>query len=171
MSPKLENLRPPKRAIYPGTFDPITRGHVDLIERSLAVFDELVILVAHSGKKTPLFLDEERKRLVEDCFKGNQRVKVEIYDGLLVNYAKRTGIHSLIRGLRAVSDFEYEFQMATINRRMLPELQTFFLMASEKFIFVNSTVVKEVSAHGGDVSELVPEHVNTALIERMKRKG
>ena len=170
MSQKPDSSRPLKRAIYPGTFDPITLGHVDLIERSLAVFDELVILVAHSGKKTPLFPDDERKRMVEGCFKGNLRVKVEIYDGLLVSYAKLAGIHSLIRGLRAVSDFEYEFQMATMNRRMLPELQTFFLMASEKFIFVNSTVVKEVSAHGGDVSELVPEHVNTALLERMKKK-
>lgn len=160
-----------KRAIYPGTFDPITRGHVDLIERALAVFDEVIVLVAHSGKKTPLFKDQERKKLVEACFKGNARVKVEIYDGLLVNYAKKANIHSMIRGLRAVSDFEYEFQMATMNRRMLPELQTFFLMASENFIFVNSSVVKEVVAHGGDVSELVPEHVEIELKKKFKLKG
>ena len=160
-----------KRAIYPGTFDPITRGHVDLIERALAVFDEVTVLVAHSGKKTPLFKATERKKLVEGCFKNNPRVKVEIYEGLLVNYAKKAAVHSMIRGLRAVSDFEYEFQMATMNRRMLPELQTFFLMASENFIFVNSSVVKEVVAHGGDVSELVPEHVETELKKKFKLKG
>jgi len=158
-----------KRAIYPGTFDPITRGHVDLIERSLNVFDELVVLVARSQKKSPLFTDEERKQMVEGCFKGNPKVTVEIYDGLLVNYCKRTGIHTSIRGLRAVSDFEYEFQMATMNRRM-GDLQTFFLMASEKFIFVNSTVVKEVAVHGGDVSELVPPHVEAALKAKFKLK-
>lgn len=159
-----------RRAIYPGTFDPITRGHVDLIERSLAVFDELIVLVAHSGKKTPLFSAEERKNLVAGCFKNNPRVSVEIYQGLLVNYAKKAKIHSMIRGLRAVSDFEYEFQMATMNRRMFPELQTFFLMASENFIFVNSSVVKEVIAHGGDVAELVPEQVETELRKKFKIK-
>ncbi len=171
MAKKSQNEKTLKRAIYPGTFDPITRGHVDLIERSLAVFDELIVLVAHTGKKTPLFLAEERKKLVEGCFKNNPRVSVEIYEGLLVNYAKQAKIYSMIRGLRAVSDFEYEFQMATMNRRMLPELQTFFLMASENFIFVNSSVVKEVIAHGGDVAELVPTHVEAALRKKFKIKG
>jgi pantetheine-phosphate adenylyltransferase len=152
-----------KRAIYPGTFDPITNGHVDLIERALSLFDEITVLVAHSGKKSPLFDAKTRKQLVEKCFTGDSRVKVDIYDGLLAEYAKKNSIDVIVRGLRAVSDFEYEFQMATMNNRLNPELQTFFLMASEKYFFVNSTLVKEVISHGGDISELIPPHVNKKL--------
>lgn len=164
MSPQTHH-RPPseKVAIYPGTFDPITKGHIDLIERSLELFDRITVLVAHSGKKAPWFSAEERKTLIEQSFRPNGRVQVEIYDGLLVDYACKSQIKVVLRGLRAVSDFEFEFQMATMNRRMYPELQTFFLMSSEKFFFVNSTLVKEVFSHGGDVSELVPEHVLKAL--------
>ena len=155
------------KAIYPGTFDPITNGHVDLIERALHVFDEVTVLVAHSRKKKPLLDAKVRKSLIEKCFPKNARVKVEIYDGLLVDYAKKHKVHTIVRGLRAVSDFEDEFQMATINRRMFPDLQTFFLMASEKFFFINSTLVKEVIGHGGDVSELVPPHVEAKLKENL----
>lgn len=159
--------RSPGTALYPGTFDPITYGHVDLIERSLAVFPKLVVLVAHSRKKTPLFTTEERCELVRDCFRDNGRVTVESSEGLLVDYARKHGINTILRGLRAVSDFEYEFQMATMNRRMFPELETLFLMASERHFFVNSTLVKEVLAHGGNVSELVPPHVERKLKERL----
>jgi pantetheine-phosphate adenylyltransferase len=154
-------------AIYPGTFDPITRGHEDLIRRSLLVFSELTVIVAHSRKKNPLFDAETRKQLIEECFQGEPAVKVVIDDGLLVHYARKHDIKVVVRGLRAVSDFEYEFQMATMNRRMWPELQTFFLMSSEKFFFVNSTLVKEVMSHRGDVSELVPPHVEQKLRERL----
>ena len=156
-----------KRAIYPGTFDPITFGHVDIIKRSLSYFDEVVILVAHSGKKTPLFNAEERKALIQECFKGEARVRVEVHSGLLAQYAKENDIHVVLRGLRGISDFEYEFQMATMNRRMHVLLETFFLMSSEKFFFVNSTLVKEVISHGGDVAELVPSHVEKKLRERL----
>lgn len=156
-----------ERAIYPGTFDPITNGHVDLIQRSLSLFRELIVLVAHSGKKNPVFKDTERKALIEECFEGDPRVRVEIYDGLLVEYARKHQIKAVVRGLRAVSDFEYEFQMATMNRRMYPDLQPLFMMSSEKFFFVNSTLVKEVITHGGDVSELVPPHVERKLRERL----
>ncbi len=161
--------KPPRnqRVIYPGTFDPITNGHVDLIQRALHVFDEVVVLVAHSRKKNPLLDAATRKSLIEKSFPKNPKVRVEIYEGLLVDYAKKHKIHTILRGLRAVSDFEYEFQMATINRRMYSELQTFFLMASEKFFFVNSTLVKEVAAHGGDVSEMVPPHVEKKLKETL----
>lgn len=155
------------RALYPGTFDPITNGHVDLIQRSLNVFSHVTVLVAHSQKKGPLLDAETRKSLIEQCFPGDKRVHVDIYDGLLVDYARKHHIHALLRGLRAVSDFEYEFQMATMNRRLYPELQTFFLMASEKFIFVNSTLIKEVMSHHGDVSELVPPHVRKKLQEKL----
>lgn len=162
-----------RRAIYPGTFDPITNGHVDIIQRSLSVFDEVVVLIAHS-KKTPLFDAATRKALVEECFARDRRVTVEVHDGLLVDYARSRGMHIVVRGLRAVSDFEYEFQMSTVNRRMYPELQTLLLMSSEKFFFVNSTLVKEVISHGGDVSELVPPHVEKRLREKLcssSRKG
>jgi len=155
------------RAIYPGTFDPITFGHVDLIRRAMTFFGEIVVLVAHSGKKAPLFEAKVRKQLVEACFEGDTKVRVEVYDGLLAEYAKKSKINVVLRGLRGVSDFDYEFQMATMNRRMYPELQTFFLMASEKYFFVNSTLVKEVCSHKGDITELVPPHVEKKLRERL----
>ncbi|NBX92815.1 MAG: pantetheine-phosphate adenylyltransferase, partial [Proteobacteria bacterium] len=139
-----------KKVIYPGTFDPITNGHIDMIQRSLETFDEVIVLVAHSLKKKPVFEAKVRKQLIEQCFKHDPRVKVEIYDGLLADYAQKKGIHVVLRGLRVVSDFEYEFQMATMNRKMNPKLQTFFLMASDHFFFVNSTLVKEVFSHGGN---------------------
>ncbi|NBT58422.1 pantetheine-phosphate adenylyltransferase [bacterium] len=155
----------PKRVIYPGTFDPITNGHVDMIQRSLEAFDEVIVLVAHSLKKKPVFEAKTRKKLIEECFKGDPRVKVEIYDGLLADYARKHDIHAVLRGLRVVSDFEYEFQMATMNRKMNPKLQTFFLMASDHFFFVNSTLVKEVFSHGGSIKDLVPPHVEKKMRE------
>lgn len=155
-------------ALYPGTFDPITNGHIDLIRRSLSTFDRVTVLVAHSGKKKPLFSPEERKEIIESCFADDKRVSVEIHKGLLATYAQEHGIRVILRGLRGVSDFDYEFQMATMNRRMFPDLQTFFLMASEQFFYVNSTLVKEVISHGGDVSELVPPQVEERLRERFR---
>lgn len=157
----------PRKAIYPGTFDPITYGHVDLIRRSLQVFDEVTVLVAHSGKKKPLFDAATRKELIQGCFAKDTRVRVDIHDGLLVDFARKANIPNVMRGLRGISDFEYEFQMATMNSRMFGDLQTFFLMSSEKFFFVNSTLVKEVISHGGDVSELVPPHVEKRLREKL----
>jgi pantetheine-phosphate adenylyltransferase len=154
-----------RTAIYPGTFDPITYGHVDIIERSLSVFDEVLVLISHSGKKAPLFDANTRSQLIEECFEKDPRVRVQVYEGLLVDFARKQNLHTVLRGLRGISDFEYEFQMATMNRRMYPELQTFFLMSSEKHFFVNSTLIKEVFTHGGSVSELVPPHVERKLKE------
>lgn len=164
---KTEKSEIKRRAIYPGTFDPITNGHIDIIQRSLVLFDEVTVLVAHSLKKKPIFEAEVRKKMVEACFKGDPRVKVDINDQLLADYAREKDIHVILRGLRGLSDFEYEFQMATMNRRMNEDLQTFFLMASEKFFFVNSSLVKEVFSHGGDISELVPKHVTQRLKEAL----
>ena len=154
-------------AIYPGTFDPITLGHVDLIERAAHVFDRLTILVAHSTKKIPLFSADERKEMIEQCFVGKRNLNVEIHTGLLVDYAKEKNIHTILRGLRVVSDFEYEFQMATINRQMYSKIQTFFLMSSERFFFINSTLVKELCAHRGEISHLVPLHVEKKLKQKL----
>lgn len=156
-----------RKAVYAGTFDPITNGHVDLIQRALTHFDEIVVVVAHSQKKNPVFDAKTRKKLIEDCFKGDKRVTVDIDSGLLVDYATRHGIPVILRGLRAVSDFEYEFQMALMNRKMSPDLETFFLMASGRYFFVNSTLIKEVISHGGNVNELVPPHVEKKLRETL----
>ncbi len=165
---KTESTSQPRgTAIYPGTFDPITYGHVDIIERSLSVFDEVIVLVAHSGKKAPLLDASTRKVLIEQCFRDDPRVRVEVHKDLLVDYARKHNLHTVLRGLRGISDFEYEFQMATMNRRMYPALQTFFLMSSEKHFFVNSTLVKEVFAHGGSINELVPPHVEKKLREQL----
>lgn len=155
-----------RRAIYPGTFDPITNGHVDLITRSLASFDEIIVLIAHSSKK-PIFTPKERIALIERCFKNDPRIKIDVIDGLLADYARRVGVSIILRGLRAISDFEYEFQMATMNKRLHPKLETFFLMASENNFFVNSTLVKEVISHGGDISSLVPPHVEKSLKDKL----
>ncbi len=162
-----ENKPTSRSAVYAGTFDPITNGHVDLIQRALSHFDEIVVVVAHSRKKSPVFDAKTRKKLIEDCFKGDPRVRVDIDSGLLVNYARKHKIPVILRGLRAVSDFEYEFQMALMNRKMCPELETFFLMASGRYFFVNSTLIKEVISHGGDVNELVPSHVEKKLRETL----
>lgn len=154
------------RAIYPGTFDPITNGHVDLIQRSLSIFDEVIILIAHSSKN-PIFTPAERKKLILESFKNDPRIQVDVISGLLADYAKKVGVNVILRGLRAISDFEYEFQMATMNKRLHSRLETFFLMASENNFFVNSTLVKEVISHGGDVSSLVPPHVEKALKDKL----
>jgi pantetheine-phosphate adenylyltransferase len=154
------------RAIYPGTFDPITNGHVDLITRALSIFDEVIILIAHSSKN-PIFSVKERKELVLKALKHDPRIAVDSVEGLLADYAKKIKVNVILRGLRAISDFEYEFQMATMNKRLYPKLETFFLMASENNFFVNSTLVKEVISHGGNVSSLVPLHVEKALKEKL----
>lgn len=154
-----------RKVIYPGTFDPITNGHIDMIQRSLEAFDEVIVLVAHSLKKKPVFDAKVRKKLIEECFQSDPRVRVEIYEGLLADYARKHKINAVLRGLRVVSDFEYEFQMATMNRKMNPKLQTFFLMASDNFFFVNSTLVKEVFSHGGSVKDFVPAHVEKKMRE------
>lgn len=152
-----------KIAIYPGTFDPVTNGHIDLIERGLRIFDELIVAVAHNPKKQPLFAIEERLKLIRDSLKDYKKLKVESFDGLLVDYVKSKKGIAIIRGLRAVSDFEYELQMALMNRRLAMEIETVFMMPSEEFSYLTSTIVKEVASLGGSVNGLVPEAVEKAL--------
>ncbi len=157
-----------KIAIYPGTFDPITNGHLDLIERGLRIFDEIIVAVAPNPKKRPLFTLEERLHLIENSIKDCKNVRVEAFNGLLVDYVRGKGGIVIIRGLRAVSDFEYELQMALMNRRLDMSIETVFMMPSEEFSFLTSTIVKEVASFGGSVKGLVPEIVEQAMKEKFK---
>ncbi len=159
-----------KRAIYPGTFDPITFGHLDVLNRALKLFDEIIITVAINPAKSPLFSLEERKTLIEQVLNDHQdreRIRIEGFDGLLVNFAREKKATAIIRGLRAVSDFEYELQMALMNRRLADEISTVFMMPHEKYTYLNSTIVKEVARLGGDVSNFVPPVVGKALLAKL----
>ena len=144
-----------QRAIYPGTFDPMTKGHVDLIERACKLFDEIVIAIAASEAKNPLFTLDERIQIAEKIFEGNNKVKVVGFSGILVDLAKDNNAKILIRGLRVVADFEYEFQLANMNRAMMPELESVFLTPKEQYSYISSSLVKEICKMGGDVSEFV----------------
>lgn len=157
-------------AMYPGAFDPITLGHEDLVRRAARLFDRVVIAVADdTGSKQPMFTTEERVAMAVDALADIEGVEVTGYKGLTVNYAKDNGLPVIIRGLRAVSDFEYEFQLANMNRRLTDEVETAFLTPTEEFTFISSTLVKEVAELGGDVSEFVSPKVRQALLERCGR--
>ena len=157
-----------KIAIYPGTFDPFTNGHLDLVERGLRIFDKVIVALAPSQKKNPLFTVEERISLIEKSIKQYDRVSYEIFDGLLVDYVKGKKGIAIIRGLRAVSDFEYELQMALMNRRLLSEIETVFMMPSEEYSYLTATIIKEMASMGGCVKGLVPLPVERALKEKFK---
>ena len=155
-----------QRAIYPGTFDPMTKGHVDLIERACQLFDEIVIAIAASEAKNPLFTLDERIQIAEKIFEGNDKVKVIGFSGLLVNLAKDNDAKILIRGLRVVADFEYEFQLANMNRAMMPELESVFLTPKEQYSYISSSLVKEICKMGGDVYKFV----DPISLSELKRK-
>lgn len=157
-----------KIAIYPGTFDPFTNGHLDLVERGLRIFDRVIVAVAPSLKKNPLFTVEERISLIEKSLKQYEGVSYEIFEGLLINYVKDKNGIAIIRGLRAVSDFEYELQMALMNRRLLSEIETVFMMPSEEYSYLTATIIKEIASMGGRVTGLVPPVVEKALKEKFK---
>ncbi len=157
-----------RRAIYPGTFDPLTNGHLDLIKRGLRIFDEVIIAVAPSLKKQPLFTLEERLALIKAAVKGLKGAKVTAFDGLLVEHVRKTKGIAILRGLRFVSDFEYELQIALMNRRLNHNVETVFMMPSEEYTFLTSSIIKEVTSFGGSVKGLVPEEVEKALREKYK---
>jgi len=158
-------------AIYPGSFDPPTRGHEDLARRSLALCDRLIVAVATNSSKQPLFSVEERLDLLRTAVGSDPRITFERFDGLLADFARTTGAHLVVRGLRAVSDFEYEFQMALMNRQLFPQLETIFLVPSVDLTYMSSSLVREVARHGGDVSALVHPSVAEALRRRFARPG
>jgi pantetheine-phosphate adenylyltransferase len=155
-----------RTAIYPGTFDPITNGHIDLIQRTLKIFDEVIVAVASSLKKEPLFTLEERMSLINESISRFKRARTESFSNLLVNYAHETGSVAIVRGLRAISDFEYEMQMALMNRRLNSNIETVFMMPNEEYTFVSSTLVKEVASFGGSARGLVPDVVEKALADK-----
>jgi len=157
-----------RRAIYPGTFDPLTNGHLDLIKRGLRIFDEIIIAVAPSLKKQPLFTLDERLVFIKTAVKGLKGAKAAVFDGLLVEYVRKTKGIAILRGLRFVSDFEYELQIALMNRRLNHNVETVFMMPSEEYTFLTSSIIKEVTSFGGSVKGLVPEEVEKALREKYK---
>lgn len=152
-----------KKALYPGTFDPITNGHLDIIERALELFDGLAVAIAENPSKKPLFSLSERSELLHKILAGKPQVEIMSFGGLTAHLAKEKRATAIVRGLRAVSDFEYEFQIALMNRRLAPEVETVFLMPSEKYTYLSSTVIKDVFSHGGDISAFVPPAVLDAL--------
>ncbi len=153
----------PSVAVYPGSFDPITNGHVDIIRRSAEVFDQVVVLVAVNSEKKTLFTQDERVDLIRSVFADQPKVKVESFEGLLVEYMRQRSIRVVVRGLRAVSDFEYEFQMALMNRKIYPEAETFFLATRENYSYVSSRILKEVFQLGGCIEDLAPQVVIDAM--------
>ena len=154
-------------AIYPGSFDPPTNGHLDLIERGSNIFDELVVAILRNADKTPLFSVGERRRMLEDLTSGFKNVRVDVFDGLTVEYATRVKASAVLRGIRALSDYEYELQMAMMNRKLRPDLETVFIMPAEQYSYLSSRLVREVARLGGDISGLVPEMVEQRLKEKL----
>jgi pantetheine-phosphate adenylyltransferase len=153
-------------AVYPGSFDPITNGHVDIIKRGLRMFDEIIILIAYNPSKVYLFSIEERMEMIRDIFKDYKEIRVDCYSGLLVDYLKISGANIILRGMRALSDFEYEFQMALMNRRQTKQIETVFLMSGFKWFYTSSKLIKEVASLGGTVKALVPDNVNQKLMDK-----
>jgi pantetheine-phosphate adenylyltransferase len=166
-------MAPRSIAIYPGSFDPMTNGHVDLVQRTLRVFDRVIVAIATNPEKDhSLFTLDERLQMVREVFKGmKERVEADSFQGLLVDYAERKRSRVVIRGLRAISDFEYEFQMAMMNHRLKPTLETLFMMTGESEFFISSRLVKEVASLGGDVAGLVPPNVLKKLKTKFAKRG
>lgn len=156
-------------AVCPGSFDPITLGHLDIIKRGARVFDEVIVVVLNNSAKNSLFSLEERTTLIEEATKSITNVSVDSFSGLLMDYAKSINASAILRGLRAVSDFEYEMQITAMNKKLVDEIDTFFVMTNNQYSFLSSSIVKEVAKYGGNVKDLVPECVNSALENKFKK--
>jgi pantetheine-phosphate adenylyltransferase len=160
-----------KLAVYPGSFDPLTNGHVDIIERGMHLFDTIIVAILVNVDKAPLFTMQERVDIVRDVFKGYPNVEVDTFDGLLVDYVSKRKADVIVRGLRALSDFETEFQMALMNRRLAPRIETVFMMPAEQYTYISSRLIKEVFSLGGQVRGLVPEIVESRLREKQRGRA
>jgi pantetheine-phosphate adenylyltransferase len=156
-----------RTVIYPGSFDPLTNGHLDVIQRATKIFDRVIVGVARSESKHPLFSQEERLQMVVQAVQGLPHVEAEAFDGLLIEYVQQRSAQAVIRGLRAVSDFEFEFQLALMNRKLNERIETLFMMPKDTYTFLSSRIVKEIASLGGDVSAFVPAHVQAALIAKL----
>ena len=157
-----------KIAIYPGSFDPFTNGHLDIVQRAIKLFDKVIVTIARNSSKNPMFGEDERLSLIKACVKAHRNVEVELFDGLLVDYAREKKATAIVRGLRAISDFEYELQMALMNRKLNGQFETVFLMPNEKYTYLNSSIVREIARLGGDVRNFVPPIVYKALRNKLK---
>ncbi len=157
-------------AVYPGSFDPITNGHVDIIQRGLKVFDKMIVAVLENPEKSPLFTTKERIEMIHQVFTEEKNIKVKAFHGLLVDFAKKNRARIVIRGLRAISDFEYEFQMALMNRKLNPEIETFFMMPNVSYTYLSSKLVKEIFMLGGCLKDLVPKFVEKKIREKFKKE-
>jgi len=158
-------------ALYPGSFDPITFGHLDILQRATELFDHIIVTIAINNRKETVFTGDEREKLIRECLEGKEwaeNVEIEQFTGLLVDFAKKKNAKTLIRGVRQISDFEYEFRMALTNRRLAPDVDTVFLMPNEQLTFISASLVKEVAYWNGDLSSFVPDHVAKALREKFK---
>lgn len=159
-----------KIAVYPGTFDPITNGHLDIVDRALDLFDKIIIAIAINPTKQPLFTLDERVEMIRKCYpETDSRVEIDPISGLLVEYARKRKAKTIVRGLRAVSDFDYEFQLALMNRRLEREVETIFLMSGFRWIYISSSIIKDAARHGGNIENLVPLHVEEMLKNRFKQ--
>ncbi len=158
-----------KTVLYPGSFDPVTNGHINLIHRGLKLFDHMIVAVAHNARKTPLFTPEERMAMLRDAIGDEPRVEVTTFEGLLVDYAQKRKVTAVMRGLRALSDFEFEFQLAHMNRRLNPEFETVYMMTGEEHFYVSSSLIREIAQFGGNLAGLVPDSVEKSLKERFRR--
>jgi len=150
-------------AIYPGSFDPVTLGHIDITKRGLKLFDHIIVAILHNPGKKSLFTIDERLEMLNESMAGIENIEFDTFDGLLVDYAQKRGAHAVLRGMRAVSDFEYEFQLALMNRKLNREVETVFLMTGLRWIFTSSSIIKEAARFGGDVSDMVPPCVNKRI--------
>ena len=154
-------------ALYPGSFDPVTNGHLDIIQRGAKVFDRVIVAVLHnSGKQDPLFSVEERVELLKKSITSLSNVEIDYFDGLMIDYARKRKVNTVLRGLRAVSDFEYEMTITSINKKLDDNIETFFMMTNNKYSFLSSSIVKEVAKYRGSITDLVPEHVEIALKQK-----
>ena len=159
------------RAVYPGTFDPVTNGHIDLMRRGSAIFSELVVAAADNPRKKPLFTLEERIGFIEEATSDFHNISVKPLETLLVDFARRAGARVILKGLRAVSDFDYEFQMSLTNRRLADDIETVFMMPSEEYMFISSSLIKEIASLDGDIDTMVPPSVGSALKKRLAARG